>query len=150
MFLDQWWIYTNEMYNARMIDWYRQQYTALKMTARVILGLCNICIFSHAVDRTCDLSEGTRVAAFRTYGFHSAGLCNCGPWEWICRRITSCKCGLTVQKCWARSGVFRACGGVSRGLFPGFRGCDLLYLRTVEYDQWLNYLRPCRASFDLA
>ena len=24
-----------------MIDWYRQQYTALKMTARVILGLCN-------------------------------------------------------------------------------------------------------------
>ena len=41
MLLDQWWIYTDEMYNARMIDWYRQQYAALEMTPRVVLCLYN-------------------------------------------------------------------------------------------------------------
>ena len=175
-----------------MIDWYRQRYRALKMTAIVILGLCNASstVFPARSYKLCDprwlfRARGGRYFTMAEYEIsnqtmvvfdrpwvrlavppnsrrgptwrpsvrtdHSAGLCNCGPWERTYRRITSCRCGLTVRKCWARSALFRACGGVSRGLFPRFRGCELLYLRTVEYDQWLNYSgHQCRASYDLA
>ena len=76
----------------------------------------------------------TRVAPFLMYEFHSAGLCNCRPWERTYRRTTCCRYGLTVHKCWAPSSVFCACGGMSRGLFSRVCRCGLLCLRAIEYD----------------
>ena len=88
------------------------------------------------VNRTYELSGKTHVTPFRKYGKHSTGPSTYGPWARTYSKLFSCKPVLTVYSYGAQSNEICTYGRVSRGTIPIVRRYGLLYLRTVEYDQW--------------
>ena len=89
------------------------------------------------VNRTYELSGITHVTPFRKYGKHSTGPSTYGPWARTYSKLFSCKPVLTVCSYGAQSNEICTYGRVSRGTIPRVRRYGLLYLRTVEYDQWI-------------
>ena len=90
------------------------------------------------VNRTYELSGITHVTPFREYGKHSTGSSTYGPWSRTYSKLFSCKPVLTVCSYGAQSNEICTYGSVSRGTIPRVRRYGLLYLRTVEYDHWLD------------
>ena len=90
------------------------------------------------VNRTYELSEITHVTPFRKYGKHSTGTSKVtyGPWARAYSKLFSCKPVLTVCSYGAQSNEICTYGRVSRGSIPRVRRYGLLFLQTVEYDQY--------------
>ena len=91
-----------------------------------------------AENRTYQLSKITHVTPFRKYVIHSTGPRIYGRWDRTYSMLFSCKSILTVCSYRAQSNEICMYGIVSRGSLPRVRRYSLLYLRTVEYDQWYD------------
>ena len=100
------------------------------------------------VNRTYELSGITHVTSFRKYGKHSTAPSTYGPWVRTYSKLFSCKSVLTVCSYRTQSNEIHTYGRVSRGSIPRVRRYGLLYLRTVEYDQWRLNSCPHITSLD--
>ena len=89
------------------------------------------------INRTCELSGITHVTSFRKYGKHSTRPSTYGPCVRTYSKLFSCQSVLTLCSYRAQSNEIPTYGRVSRGSIPRVRRYGLLYLRTVEYNQYL-------------
>ena len=110
-------------------SWYKSDETNFAVNGRIRLSVST-------VNRTYELSGITHVTSFRKYGKHSTGPSTYGPCVRTYSKLFSCKSVLTVCSYRAQSNEIHTYGRVSRGSIPRVRRYGLLYLRTVEYDQW--------------
>ena len=108
----------------------RRRLTFQRVSGRIRLSVST-------VNRTYELSGTTHVTLFPKYGKHSTGPSTYGSWLRTYSKSFSCKPVLTVCSYRAQSNEIFTYGEVSRGSVPRVRRYGLLYLRAVEYDQWL-------------
>ena len=106
---------------------------------KVILVVVFDCPFDcpSSVNRTYELSGITHMTPFHKYGTHSTGPSTYRRWVRTYNKLSSCKSVLMVRSYRAQSNEICTHERVSRGSLPRVRRYGLLYLRTVEYDQWL-------------
>ena len=122
--------------NRRWVQKLQHSYDVTVMSERDI-GRIRLSVST--VNRTYELSGITHVTPFRKYGKHSTGPSTCGPWARTYStysKLFSCKPVLTIWSYGAQSNEICTYGRVSRETIPRVRRYGLLYLRTVEYDQW--------------